>query len=955
MVLAECLQQRGVPANPETILEKYGDRHIPDVMFDYHGLRCVIEGKMGDATNARAQVREDARQRVDIGIADIAVGVVYPGHLRTLPFEELFPLLNELEFDFSVHTENGPGGERRGRIDDILAELKNQYEAVVRDDVVERAVQILDEGMGMLARHIARSPGNTGRLMTLLGFDDLPQMKSTADQEKVRFTASQICALTITNALLFQSQLCWTDNRVKNMNDLMASKTLHLDLSQHWRLICDEINYVPIFRFAQDALNKLSGAHGLDDYLRDVVGSVTRIANMKAALRHDLIGRIYHKLLLEAKYLGTFYTSVAAASLLSRLCLAPRHWRTDWADVEQLKNFHVADLACGTGTLLIAASQSLADNYLRAAAAQGRKITVAELRELHQTLMENVIHGYDVQAAAVHLTASSLAMMAPEIGFRKMRLYILPLGKMEDGSIRLGSIDYLKEEKLSVQLSLLDEMEESKVGQVTSSGEAASSAPLPQLDLAIMNPPFVRSVGGNLLFGSIANREVLQKELKRVLGPWANSTAGLGSVFVGVADPYIKPGGRLALVLPAALTSGVAWHKTRDLIAAKYVLEYVVASHDPERWSFSENTDLSEVLAVARKKEHANNNNAKEESTVFINLWRNTRSPADAIAIGREILDCSPAVMGEAGAPEHGIESILLGDVKFAEVTAISWKELKNGPWLGAAFAQTPLLRAAWLLRQGKLVLPGEAKARKIPMCPLSELGKLGPDRRDIYDGFKMTAAKTPYPALWSHKAESMRSISLRTNSYLEPRTKAAEGRHLRKTSLLWPLAGKIMIAERMRFNTQGLFCVRLNKKALSNVWWPFVLHKRKDAFEKILALWLNSTLGIIEAAFLRVQTQGPWVQFKKPILLSMPVLNVLKLSPKRISALVSAYDEICDQELMPLSQMDRDPVRKKIDAAISRALGLPSIAVLSGLLASEPVICGRPLYADKPNAEDVA
>ena len=51
----------------------------------------------------------------------------------------------------------------------------------------------------------------------------------------------------------------------------------------------------------------------------------------------------------------------------------------------------------------------------------------------------------------------------------------------------------------------------------------------------------------------------MQKELKRILRPskgppiLANVTAGLGSVFVAVAHEYIKPGGRIALVLPAPL------------------------------------------------------------------------------------------------------------------------------------------------------------------------------------------------------------------------------------------------------------------------------------------------------------------------------------------------------------------------------------------------------------------
>jgi hypothetical protein len=48
-----------------------------------------------------------------------------------------------------------------------------------------------------------------------------------------------------------------------------------------------------------------------------------------------------------------------------------------------------------------------------------------------------------VLPSAVHLTASTLALLAPETCFHKMQLYSLPLGRMQSGQIYLGSIDYI--------------------------------------------------------------------------------------------------------------------------------------------------------------------------------------------------------------------------------------------------------------------------------------------------------------------------------------------------------------------------------------------------------------------------------------------------------------------------------------------------------------------------------
>jgi hypothetical protein len=151
----------------------------------------------------------------------------------------------------------------------------------------------------------------------------------------------------------------------------------------------------------------------------------------------------------------------------------------------------------------------------------------------------------------------------------------------------------------------------------------SAKAKVPKLNLCVMNPPFVRSVGGNLLFGSLPDeRGALQKELKsRVKEIGASATAGLGSVFVALADRRLEENGRLAFVLPAALASGEAWAATRGLLAARYHLETVVASHDAERQNFSENTDLSELLFIARKLK----GKEKPGSTTYINLWRNPR------------------------------------------------------------------------------------------------------------------------------------------------------------------------------------------------------------------------------------------------------------------------------------------------------------------------------------------
>jgi len=148
-----------------------------------------------------------------------------------------------------------------------------------------------------------------------------------------------------------------------------------------------------------------------------------------------------------------------------------------------------------------------------------------------------------------------------------------------------------------------------------------------------------------------------------------------------------------------------------------------------------------------------------------------------------------------------------------------------------------------------------------------------------------------------------------------------------------------------MRINTQRLTALFLSEPVLSNMWWPFKLRDKlgEDA-EKILVLWLNSTMGIFLFVSSRVETQGAWVTFKKPRLYAMPVLDVRKLTKRQRQKLVQAFDQLADKPLKPLSQLADDPVRKAIDDAISNALGLPDLESLRTALSREPVLTLKPL-----------
>ncbi len=936
VVLAELLNERGIASLPEQIIKdiRRKKRRLPDVWVDYEGLTVAIEGKIESSL-----VIEDARRRIEQGLAHIAIAVDYPAGLRVAGnLKELKSEMATTPLKIAVVTEAGETGFAEGDLSFIDNLLRRTHEELVKEDVVSEAVDYIRQANAELAKHLSDRPAVLKRVATALDIHPV-KPKKVGDKKRVDEATAGVAALVIFNAVLFQEILAERDERVTSLLEFVESRDVQLALVEHWQYIVEEINYHPIYYIAGRILRKIPASRNLERLLKYHVEVVRQIIQKRAALRHDLMGRVYHLLLEDAKYLGAFYTSVAAATLLLKLALDPAKWPFDWSDDETVGALRVGDFACGTGTLLMAAAESIADNYARYAPLRAER---PDLDNLHKLLIEDVIKGFDVLTSALHLTASSLAMRSPGTTVDKMGLYTLPLGGETEA---LGSLDFIKSPVITAGQDLFGTGGNAIAVGPNNTEETAVR--LPELHVCVMNPPFTRSVGGNLLFGSFLTeeRKKLQKQLKNVLrkskyDDYTDLTAGLGSPFIAVADKALKVGGKLALVLPKAFLSGVAWSKSRELIKAGYELEYVIVSHDPGRWNFSENTSLSETLLVA-KKVTANVENPGR--TVFVNLWKNPGTTFEALAVARGVAAKTVPSLDEP--QDQGALSLVVGDKKFGEAISVRWDDLKaDRHWiLPAAFAQSDLIRILWGLRESCLSLPGERPV-SLPLRPLREFGDLGFDRRDIHDGFELSAGPTPYKAFWGHDSEEVVTFAQSPNAYLEPLTEPKPRRNLRDADLLWGSAGNLLIAERLWLNTHKAMAVFTDEKVLSNVWWTFSpIYKQVKAL-KPLTLWLNSSLGILLLISNREETRGAWVDFKKPYLSVLPVADFAAFSKTQLEFINQRFDSISEENLRSLPDMADDPVRAKIDELFSELLGLPDLRPLREILAREPVICLRSL-----------
>jgi hypothetical protein len=816
--------------------------------------------------------------------------------------------------------------QRFGYIADIADQLRVLPLELEGTDRVIAAAAVVEYAVEQAARQLATHARISRRVADIV---------AKTDQENDRAKALRIGCLVVFNALAFQLRLASADDAVPTVSEAWRDGVA--GLFKAWRYICDTIDYVPVFDLAASILDILTD--GPIDLHEPVISPLLKaIEDTNRLEGHDLAGRLFHTLLTDAKFTGAYYTSVPAATLLTRLVFQDWPAHVDWADHEFPASLNVADLACGTGTLLMAVASEVERRHTDAGGENAA--------ELHKAMVEQALHGYDVQLSAVHFAATSLAMLNPDIQFDRMNLYVMPLG-LEGSNVSLGSLDFLGADEVAVQFALSgEEMGVATTGaeRVSGSGSRGSeegvTATLPDLDLAIMNPPFTRSVGGNLLFGSLpsAERRKLQAELSRRLkSRQASATAGLGAAFVAAAAPKLRPGeGRLALVLPATVCTGPSWGQTRSLIERDFSLNMVISSHDPLRWNFSDSTDLSEALLVATRR--PDSDDPAERRTTFVNLWQNPDGVLDAHRVAQAITTTTPAEFEGTGTALLEVDGRHVG-----EMLSIPESRFAQKKWPGVQFARADLIRSALrLLDDGEVWVPGEESTSNVLLCRLGELGQVGPDRRDVWDGFERTDTITAYPMVENHDTEQRKRMATGPDKYLAPLAEPRPGRNLKPVDQLWQKAGRLLVSERLWLETTRVVAMRSEARVLSNVWWP--IHIEDDATEKALAVWLNSSLGLLTILAQRTSTRGGWVAMKKADLEVLPVLDIRQFSPSQLQAMSDLFDKMVEADFERLPGMANCQSRRTLDDDLAQILALPNLLTLRNLLASEPVVSNRRL-----------
>ncbi|MBI4678254.1 MAG: hypothetical protein HY748_11795 [Elusimicrobia bacterium] len=186
VTLAELLSAYGLEASPETIWRE----GRPDVLVNMGGIKVVLEGRFSNLDD----LLKTTRERVNEGLADIGMAVVYPPDLqdaRTL--EQIRDKFKRVKFSGALcnigHGSKTESFENAG-IADLVQLINSTLSLMVKDATIKEAVSCTESSLKRIVHRASttglffRSDVLVHRLRRTLGISDADQGSKTSNDRE---------------------------------------------------------------------------------------------------------------------------------------------------------------------------------------------------------------------------------------------------------------------------------------------------------------------------------------------------------------------------------------------------------------------------------------------------------------------------------------------------------------------------------------------------------------------------------------------------------------------------------------------------------------------------------------------------------------------------------------------------------------------------------------------------
>ena len=888
-----------------------------------------------DASARLGVVLKDGRRKVKT-----AVSVHIPESFRSRPSPEK-DLITGTKIRFSLHQKTDDNTRRwpvegflKGKVADLSALLaaaslpKEDIERVADDvaSLVDEAAAVLESLPSATTKKIDRRINRGSLLMSL---------KTTM--------------VLWLNALLTQQRLHGQGVNVPSLDFAAQPLPLHSAQIKIWRRI-KEKNWNAIFDPALQILVMAgnSDPRSTGRALEKLTEAVEKIENAGLGLHINVGAELFPKLSEDRKQAAAFYTQAATAELLAALTirqgdLTPKQW----ADGNLFSDRSLADLACGTGTLLRAGYRRIQTVHELAGG------TVRSVEKLHRKAMETGLIGTDVSPIAAHLTSSSLAAIGMGKPYGKSQIGWLKVGEETNAT---GSLDFFETQKI---YDLLQEVAGHSTGvakkpKIEKPEIGAIDIPDNSITWILMNPPYSRTRRGQSAFDiaglTKSNRKACQKRWGKLIKyEPANAKAGMAASFLALARRKIKPGGRIGFVLPLTAAFADTWTVTRQMIERNFIdvaAIVIAAGQALGNDALSADTKMEEMLLVATRRSESTER--KEWAPIkCVTLYAPVTRPGEAGETARAISQA----LGQVD--DVGTSCpVRVGETELGQICVFD-PGGEGAPWGPLGVKHADLAVAAEQLTKGRLIFAGLSEAFPFGMTTLGEIFDVGPshdsighlvkgDGRGAFKFFPVQGEADAIGAdrsLWAADSNAQRCLVVPPTHKGVPVT-GGKCEEMRKRR------GRLFYARNMRWTSQALLAAMTKIDAMGGPAWTVLQHKDHRVC-KAFMLWANSTLGMIVHWTRGQRTQSGRSTAQVKALGKIPCPRLDALGGPALDWVAARFDELASRPLLPVCQSHADETRREIDSVMADLLDMPKrmrkvVETLRFLWCREPSVHGR-------------
>lgn len=918
-LLAEELQKIGVESEPLAKIQTPTGERYPDIICKNSG-SYPIEAKFSEAelVEAIAKLHNDYLKHHEVLGVEGGFALLYPKELaEPMPPEAVRNLAHKLKFKLvAMFSPKDPRPFRvdEGTIDEIVRILSEYILKPTKriEPTVNFIIESLRESATYLRnglRYIAASDlegffGGRGVFENILQFEEkeypIEELKSAT-------------AFILVNQLLFYQVLSKMRPQFKEIDpDKVRTPS---DLKDYFNKVL-EVNYRPVFFY--DVTPYIP--ESFVDQVKLIISVVKGLSIEKVG--GDFLGTIFHDLIPPEtrKSVAAYYTNVLAAELLASLSIND-------------PNAQVADLAVGSGGLLVA-------TYRRKKELLKEPFTEAK----HGIFVGADLLGIDVMPFAASVAASHLALQSPQFFTNRVRIAVWDSTDLKPGMIIPSAAGLRQVLGGQIYLDSFMPMSKSKVKGVVEVGEGdVSNIQLNPCDVVIMNPPFTRQerIPENY-------KEILVDRFKDYK-EYLHGQLGYHGYFILLADRFLKDGGKMALVLPATVLRVKSYEGIRKLWAENYHVECIITTW--HRSAFSERTMFREILLVAKKSKVTKD--AKTVITVLKKLPTTLVEAREmATAIRRSKTDWEDDKMVVKVHDYSKLKSDVSNWFSYIAISDLALPDLAEKFFDSDNFitfsdflqkSNIEIIRGIETSRGGKVqaltISKPEIAIKKSDEWIIKEIDKRSLTVENRFTGKALTIPLSAvHPAL--RRISQINKIDVSntpdyvvTNEFsrieeftagVQARFKPAAGFWNKWKTYVEDRLSSLSLVRRADISAPGTCLLAFYSQepiAPPGLAWSV---KANHEQAKILSLWFNSTLNVLQALLNRKETRGAFLQVDEYVLEKFYVPDLNKLSKNELKSLLNTFESVKNVEFSSiLDQLKHGhPARKLIDRAWLEILG---------------------------------